>query len=57
MDLLDADGHMKKGKGKRAQIMQLDVWTISTGVIMPGLSDYTINYVWNKLSTDCVHAR
>ena len=31
---------MKKGKGKRAQIMQPDVWTMSTGVIMPGLSDY-----------------
>ena len=26
-------------KGKRAQIMQPDVWTMSTGVIMPGLSD------------------
>ena len=40
MDILDADGYMKKGKGKRAQIMQPDVWTMSTGVIMPGLSDY-----------------
>ena len=40
MDLLDADGYMKKGKGKRAQIMQPDVWKMSTGVIMPGLSDY-----------------
>ena len=29
---------------------------MSTGVIMPVLSDYTIDYVWNKLSTDCVHA-
>ena len=40
MDLLDADGYMKKGKGKRAQIMQPDIWTMSTGVIMPGLSDF-----------------
>ena len=40
MDLSDADGYMKKGKGKRAQIMQPDVWTMSTGVIMPGLSYY-----------------
>ena len=32
MDLLDADGYMKKWKGKRAQIMQPDVWTMSTGV-------------------------
>ena len=31
---------MKKGKGNRAQIMQPDVWTMSIGVIMPGLSDY-----------------
>ena len=40
MDLLDADGYMKKGKGKRVQIMQPDAWTMSTGVIMRGLSDY-----------------
>ena len=31
MDLYDADGCMKKWKGKRAK-MQPDVWTMSTGV-------------------------